>query len=138
MIEPQLEKVIKYLIATEGMVAKGIFGPEQRPWVNFDTVQVAGKFEFAKIHKLFDREASNKEYGTLRTKKGAKVKDLQTAKISADYLAGFERDYRMRTRSRIRLFVHGGNRAAGNGKEVGPLRRNTTDWLVRILGEEKK
>lgn len=138
MIEPQLEKVIQYLVTVEDQVAKGIFGLDQRPWINFDTVKVVGKFEFKEIHTLFDREASNKEYGTLRTKKDAKVKDLQTAKISADYLAGIERDWRMRMRSRIRLFVHGGNRAAGNGLTAGPLRRNSIDWLVRVMSEEKK
>jgi hypothetical protein len=61
---------------------------------------------------------------------------MQTAKLSADFLAGLERDYRMRTRSRVRMFVHGGNRASANGLAIGPLARNT-DWLSRKMTATK-
>jgi hypothetical protein len=135
-VDPQLQKIVSYLVSAEDKVAKGTFGAGQRPWVNFSDVKKAGKFDYAALHELFDRSASNDAYAKGTTDATTPGKDMQTAKLSADFLAGFERDYRMRTRSRIRMMVHGGNRAAANGLGNGPLRRNT-DWLARVLTASK-
>lgn len=135
-IDPQLNKIVDYMQKTEAVIAKGMFGAVGRPWLNFNEVQVVAQFDYAGIHQLFNRDAANNEYGTLAGQQDAKSRDLVTAKLSGDYLAGLERDYRMRTRSRIRSIVHCGNRAAANGMGEGPLRRNSIEWLGRVLAED--
>jgi len=136
-IDPQMEKLVDYLVSKSEKISKGTFGSEGRPWLNFDDLDEVEQFDFEALHELFSRNSSNDEYGSLRIENEAEAKDLQTAKLSADFLAGFERDVRMRRRSRVRMFIHGGSRAAANGQSVGPLRVNTIDWLTRILSEEK-
>ncbi len=136
MIDPQLTKVLNYLQGAQILIASGTFGATGRPWLNFSEIQVVGKFDYAGLHQIFNRNASNDEYGSLRAAPESKAKNLQTAKLSGDYLAGLERDYRMRQRTRIRCIVHAGNRSAANGSGQGPLRRNSTGWMSRILAEE--
>lgn len=135
-ISPQFQKVVKYLLEAEAKIARGTFGAGQRPWLNFVDVKVAGKFDYAAVHDIFDRKAANDDYIKGAEDASTPGVNMQTAKLSADYLAGFERDYRMRTRSRVRMLVHGGNRSAANGLPVGPLARNT-DWLTRKLTATK-
>lgn len=137
-IDPQLEKIVSYLVTTEDKVGQGTFGSGQRPWVNFSDIQKVGKFDSAGLAKLFTRQSSNDAYVKARSEKSATSGDLQTAKLASDYLAGMQRDYMMRTRSRIRTIVHAGNRAKANGMDQGPLRRNSIDWLSRIVTEGKK
>jgi hypothetical protein len=135
-IDPRLELVVKYLISTQDKIGDGTFGTGQRPWLNFDTIGKVGQFDFAGVAALFTRNDSNDAYVSGRSEKKTRSMDLQSAKISADYLAGVQRDYLMRTRSRIRTVVHGGNRAKANGLPAGPIQRNTIDWLGRILAEQ--
>lgn len=135
-IDPQLNKIISYIQGVEIQISHGMFGAAGRPWMNFNTVQVVGQFDYAGIQQLFNRNAANNEYGTLAGQQDAKSRSLSTAKLSGDYLAGLERDYRARTRSRIRSIVHCGNRAAANGLSQGPLRRNSIEWLGRVLAED--
>lgn len=136
-IDPQLEKVVQYMVKTENTISEKLRANGDRPWLDFEPVKSAGKFDFDAIHQIFSRKASNNEYVTKRQDDKSLAKDLQTAKLSADYLAGLERDHRARTRSRVRTFVHAGVVAtASNGNAQGPLRRNTLDWLGRILTED--
>jgi len=138
-IDPQMQKVVDYMVTTENSVAEKSRQNGDRPWMNFDKVAKAGKFEFEQVHKIFDRSASNDEYGRLRSQKQSESKDLQTAKLSSDFLAGCERDYRMRTRSRVRMLVHCAvTSAASFGNNEGGLRRNTVDWLGRVLADTRK
>ncbi len=137
-MDPQLETVIGYLVGFQERSANGAFGAEQRPWMDFKEVREAGKFDFAAVHEIFTRARSNDDYANVRSNPQGLGRELQTAKLSADYLAGFERDYRMLRRSRIRMIVHAGNRAAGNGNAGGPLQRNTIDWLGRINAEDAR
>jgi hypothetical protein len=136
-IDPQLQNVIPYLVSTEASIGQGTLGLEQRPWMNFDGITgsatAIGKFDLPGTHALFDRSASNDAYVTARQDTETKTMDIQTIKISADLLAGLERDYKMRIRSRIRMFVHASCRAAANGLDIGPLNNNSIGWLSRML-----
>lgn len=135
-IDPQLNKIIDYIQGVEIQISRGMFGAAGRPWMNFNTVQVVGQFDYAGIQQLFNRKAANRECTTLAGQRDPQSKALATAKLSGDYLAGLERDYRARTRSRIRTIVHCGNRAAANGLMEGPLYRNSIEWFTRILAED--
>jgi hypothetical protein len=137
-IDPQFNKVVQYLVGAENGVASGTFGSGQRPWVNFSQVARVGKFDYKGIDDIFTRKALDDGYTAKRQDKGTLSKDIQTDKLSADYLAGCCRDYKMRTRSRIRMLIHGGNRAAANGTATGPLLMNSIEWLSRIANEDKK
>lgn len=136
-VDPQLEKVVGYLVATEEKIADGTFAKGRRPWLDFEPVKKAGKFDLAAQHEIFDRSASNDAYANARTQPDAKLKQAQTAKLSIDLLAGMERDHKMRIRSRVRMLVHGGVRATHHGDDAGPIRRNMIDWQSRILSEQK-
>lgn len=136
-IDPQLEKVVQYMVKTENTISEKLRANSDRPWMDFEPVQRAGKFDFSAIHQIFTRQVSNNEYVSKRQNDKTLAKDIQTAKLSADYLAALERDHRARTRSRVRTFVHAGVvSTASNGNAQGPLRRNTLDWLGRILAED--
>lgn len=136
-IDPQMEKVISYIVETEKDIAQKQRGNGQRPWLDFHTVKRVGKFDFPGVHEIFQRNRSNDDYVSKRSKADTKAKDLQTAKLSGDYLAALERDHRMRLRSRIRTFVHAQvTMPDANGTADGVIRKNTIDWLGRILAEE--
>ncbi len=136
-IDPQLEKVIGNVTDTEKQISEKMKGKCDRPWLDFHVIQKVGKFDYAGVHQLFTRAKSNDEYVTKRKQKNTRVKDLQTAKLSGDYLAALERDHRMRTRSRVRTFVHAEVTATdANGSNDGIIRKNTIDWLGRILTED--
>ena len=135
-LDQQFSTVVGYLMTAEGQIADGTFGTAQRPWLNFAGVKVAGQFDFASLDGIFSRDALNNQYGAARAVKTTTAGTLQSMKLAADYLSGLQRDYSMRTRSRVRMLVHAGNRANANGMPVGPLRRNSIDWLTRIVSEQ--
>lgn len=135
-ISEQLNTVVKYLVTVEGQIATGTFGTTQRPWMNFSAITPVGQFDLAGLAKLFDRSAINDQYTSARNQASATSGNFQSSKLSADYLAGCQRDYTMRTRSRVRMLIHSGNRAAANGMDIGPLRRNSIDWITRIISEQ--
>ena len=135
-IDPNLEKVVSTLQADLGFVADGLCKAGQRLWSDFRDIQPIGKFEYEKIHALFNRDKANEEYIQGRNKLNTVAREVQTAKLSGDFLAGMERDYRMRHRSRIRMFIHTGGRYDANSQAIGPLRRNTTEWFNSLNTEE--
>lgn len=138
-IDAQMQKVVKNMEAVSQQISTASQMNGGRPWMNFVDVEKAGKFEFDKVHKIFDRTQSNTDYARLKTQKGAESKELQTSKLSGDFLAGCERDYRMRTRSRVRMFVHCGVvLPEANTSPDGPLEQNTIGWLGRVLSEAVK
>ena len=141
MIDPQLEQsVVPYMIQTEKSISEKMKAGGDRPWLDFaeyEGLTPAGKFEFDKLHENFNRRAATDDYASKRKVRDTQVKDIQTSKLSIDFLAGCERDWRMRTRSRVRLFVHAEVAGpAGMGENTGPLRKNTVDWMANIMVEE--
>lgn len=138
-IDPNFQKIVKNLMQQQDKVGTASVGDQKRPWLNFEDLLEAGKFEFEKVHKIFTRESSTSNYTQLRANPEAKGKELHTAKLSHDFLAQCERDYRMRTRSRVRTLVHAGaTLPKSNGSKAGALQRNAIDWLGRILTEESQ
>lgn len=136
-IDRQFQKLISYLVNQQKLVGRSALENEDRPWQDFNELLDVDRFDFESIAQIFDREAANSRYEELHTN-GNPAKDVQVLKHCADVLAGFERDYRMRTRTRVRMFVHAAGRSAAHGLAAGPLRRNTVDYVTRLLGEDKK
>ena len=123
--DKQLATVVEYMVTQQAAVAAKSRQNGDRPWLDFSDIATVGKFDFAGLHELFTRDDSNDNYARYKTTAGTEAKDVHTAKLSADFLAGLERDHRMRMRSRIRMFVHAGIVTAGkNGLATGPLRSN--------------
>jgi hypothetical protein len=141
MIDPQLEQsVVPYMIQTEKRISEKMKAGGDRPWLDFADYKgltPAGKFDFAKLHENFNRKSATDDYASKRKQRDAQVKDIQTSKLSIDFLSGCERDWRMRTRSRVRMFVHAEvTSPAALGDSAGPLRKNTIDWMSNIMVEE--
>jgi hypothetical protein len=136
-VDPNFEIIVRQAQQQLETVGKGIRSEdEQRRWFDFREVGTpVGKFEYEKLHTLFDRSKGNEEYIKMRKDKDAKVGEAQTAKISVDFLAAMERDFRLRHRSRIRLFVHASCRHTSHSQDNGPLRVNTIGWLASFSKE---
>ena len=133
--DPNMEKVIGAMQTQSDKVSQGLFVDSNRQWFDFRDVKEAGKFEFDKVHEIFDRSTANSEYLKLRQSAGALAGDMQTAKLSVEYLSVLERDYRMRNRSRVRNFVHAGVRMWAKGLDVGPIRAQGFNWLPAMQKE---
>lgn len=131
-IDPQLQKVMDEIKKARDEGWKGTLGEDLRPWLNFADVKKVGKFDFQGIFDIFDRKKLDDDYMKTRNDTKAKSKDVWIAKISSDLLAGFQRDYLLRTRSRIRYFAHAATRGKSDGMENGPLVTNTTSLITRI------
>ena len=132
-----VQKVLPSMQQAQKTAADSLFNEGVRTWLNFSDIAKVGKFDFAQLHtQLFPREEVNAQCARLRADSAATVKDYATARISGDYLGAMERDFRMRQRSRIRLFVHAGNRARSNSREIGPLLDNSTGWLKELFGDQ--
>jgi hypothetical protein len=136
-IDPNLENVIKSIQTACETTAKGITGEGLRAWMNFSDVLEVGRFELDKLSDLFQRTSANEGYLTARTTE-AKAKDICVPKLTVDILAGLQRDYTMRMRSRIRIFSHASAIHKANGSGSGPLRRNSIDVITRIAGGDYK
>jgi hypothetical protein len=140
VIDPQLElRVLPYLQEVQADIGNAMAKGGARPWVDFASegheLEPAGKFDFPALHALFSRNRSEDAYASKIQDKETMVSEITSSKLSANCLAGFERDHRARTRSRIRWFITGGvSIAKANGGDTGALRRNHLDWLGRIAG----
>lgn len=135
-VDKKFEDLIKSVIAVQKDISEAASLGSQRRWMDFMEINKAGQFDLDAVAKIFSRASLNDEFGTLLGKNGAQVKDFNVAKISNDVLAGMERDYVSRTRSRIATLMHAASRSRANGKTTGPLRKNTIDFLIRVSDED--
>ena len=132
-IDPNLQDVVKSIKTSLTDKSVALLGNQQVPWMNFQDVVLAGKFDFDLLHSIFDRTAINTDYSGILQNTSAIAKDMMSAKIAGDYLSTCERDFRMRMRSRVRMFVHAAvNAAETHGSDEGPISKNILDWLIRI------
>lgn len=136
-IDEQFQMVIDYLIKQQKASGNALLNGGARTWQDFVEVEDVDRFDFKEQAKIFSRSAANNQYETLHANGTGLVKEVQAVKQSSDVLAGLERDYRMRTRTRVRMFVHSANRNSGNGLAHGPLKVNTIGYIGSILGEDK-
>jgi hypothetical protein len=135
--DTNFKPVVENLIEAEKEIAEGVTQSGQRPWMDLQDIAAIGNDDANGLNGILTRNDANNKYATLVADADTQVKDIQTLKLSADFLAGLERDMGLRKRSRIRLFVHAANRTRSNGTDSGPLRRNTLDWMSRIMEEDK-
>lgn len=131
-LDPKLQAVLAEIRRTRENSWKGMLGEELRTWLNFGGIQKVGQFELEKLFELFDRGAMDDEYNKARAKEGARANEVWIPKISSVLLAGFQRDYVLRTRSRIRYMAHAATRLKSDGKDNGPFTVNTSTLFARI------
>ena len=136
-IDKKFEKLAEHLVKHEEAVATAMQAQSTpRPWMNFsdDKLETAASEKSeAELDSVFDREDANQAYVQARSNEEAKAKEVAVAKIAGDFLGACERDKRMQWRGRIRMVAHAASRRAGNGKNSGPLRRCTVDYLERVF-----
>lgn len=131
-ISKQFEKVVKDLMAFRGKVGLMVENFD-RPWMDFAALGMEGNFDFESLQDVFDITDAENDYAKSR-QDGGLTKNMQTAKLSADWVAQFGRDFRYRKRSRIRRFVHAALRAQGDKEANGPLCLHSQGWMQRLLG----
>ena len=141
-LDKKFEKLVEHLVSHEGEVATAMQAQgEPRPWMNFskdDLEESASEKTEEELDTVFDREQANEAYTKARSDEEAKSRDVALAKLAGDFLAAFERDKRMQWRGRIRMVAHAAARHAGNGKQSGPLRRCTVDYLERVFMKSRE
>ena len=137
-IDPNLQAVLEEVRTTLEKTWVGTMGEELRPWMNFSGIAMAGKFNFDIVFDVFDRKKLNDDYLKARQADKAIVKDVWVSKISADLLAGFQRDYVMRTRSRVRFMAHTAARQKANSTAEGPVTVNTITLLAKLEAVQGK
>jgi hypothetical protein len=142
-LDKAFEDLVDSIRDAQKQIADGITINAARHWMDFRDIKVIGKFDkeegengLEAIRDLFKRTAIDTAYNQERSNADAIAKDTQALKLMGDFLAGSERDWRMRQRSRVRMFVHGACIARSNGDKAGPLQRNTIHWLTRVLSED--
>lgn len=140
-LDSQFEKIIAHLQKAETAIAAGM-QTSKRPWLDYQELGAKGKFDVSNKGRptyadLFLRTSSEGNYVKLIGSADGIEKEAQASKHQADFLAGLERDFRARQRSRIRTFAHGAALARAQGLDGGPLRRNTTQWIGRMLTEDQ-
>jgi hypothetical protein len=131
-IDPKLQAVLKEVRTTLEKTWAGTMGKYLRPWMNFYGIAEVGKFDFDGLLKIFDRKKLSDDYAKARQNPEALARDVWIAKVSSDWLAGFQRDHIMRTRSRIRFMAHAAVRQKANSIAEGPLTVNTITMLTQL------
>ena len=140
-IDPKLQAVLKEVSSTLEQSWKGEMGEDLRPWLNFAGIAKVGKFDFDGLFGrsvppakpgLFDRKKLSDDYAKARRNPESLSRDVWIPKASSDWLAGFQREQMMRTRSRIRFVAHAAVRYKANSAAEGPLTVNLLSWLTRL------
>jgi len=147
-LDKKFEKLIEGVVKVEKKKADAAHQQsEPKPWMNFASDDIPAdqrpseKKEKELEDNTFDRTEANSAYMSARADKEAKSQDAALPKLTGDFFGACVRDKRMQWRSRIRQMAHSFSADAGNGENTGPLRRNTIDYLQRIIlkaREEKK
>ena len=128
-IDPKLQAVLTEVRTTLEKSWNGSMGEDLRPWLNFSGIVKVGKFDFDALLDVFDRKKLSDDYAKARQNTESLARDLWVPKLSSDWLAGFQRDQIMRTRSRVRFMAHAAVRQKANSIAEGPL---TTNLLVML------
>lgn len=133
-MDPAFEKLVNLMVESEKKIAEAAENGYGRPWFDFLDMGAVGQFEIAKFAELIDRKGINDAYASLAQNGDAPVKEYQVLKLANDFMAGVSRDFGLRRTSRIRSFMHGTARTKSHGSGVGPLTRNTLDFLNSLQG----
>lgn len=135
-IDRKFEELIKSVMKAQADISTAVSRGDQRRWMDFKEIAEAGQFDLNSISRIFSRASLNDRFGNLIGKTGTQTKDVNVVKLANDVLAGMERDYVSRVRSRIATIMHAASRSRANGKTTGPLRRNTIDYMTRVADED--
>jgi len=135
-IDNQFEDLVNALISAQSAVSDGTRDGGQRRWMDYLEIKEAGQFDLDAIAEIFSRAGLNDTFSKLMGTDGARVKEFHASKLSNDFMAGMERDHVARVRSRVATIMHGASRSRANGKSTGPLRRNTIDFITRVVDED--
>ena len=99
-----------------------------------------GKFDFEGLHKLFSREEAEDNYtkAVSGENKEAIKQDLALAQVQSDILAGMERDFQKRRRSRVRMLAHESVARSVNGSPFGAIQGGLVSYIQAQIQRLKK
>lgn len=110
----------------------GLRGQQQQRWMFTTGDGAPSREDPAGVHAFFSRDAIDKIYlGILRGETEGDRAEMGQAKLQGDFLSGFERDYQMRCRGRIRMLAHEVTARAHAGGAGGSVAAN----ILRFLHE---
>lgn len=102
-------------------------------WMKLGTDdKILDGFNHDEIADTFSRNGTSKAYLETLTGEQNSFRVAQAAKVQGDVLSAFERDLRMRSRSRMRMMAHAASRMASHGVAAGPIQSNLLQF-VRLL-----
>jgi len=133
-LDTNFDAVVKRMISELGAIASSVTsGSNIRPWF----LQIGKEYDDQNdaenrdtIHDALQRNQANDNYERVR-KENLSRNDLLLAKIQSDFMAGCERDYRARHRTRVRLMAHAAAKKLGMSLPFGPLHTNTIGFIAR-------
>ena len=99
-------------------VSAGIIDEGAAPWLTINGEDTLSGFDNDKIGKAFDRTDASREYLETIGPEG-KLSDAENVKQESDMLSAMEREFRMRYRSRVRMFAHAAARVRTAGEGGG-------------------
>lgn len=85
-----------------------------------------------KIIETFDRNGTSKMYSDSISNENS-YKEAQAAKVQGDVLSAFERDVRMRYRTRVRMMAHSVARQISHGLGGGPIQGSIMQYVKLLL-----
>ena len=101
------------------------------PWFKLGDNAILDGFDYDQIATAFSRNGTSKAYANELVPNGS-YRNAQAAKVQGDVLSAFERDWRMRARSRVRMLAHAASRSRTHGLAAGPIQGNILQY-VRLL-----
>lgn len=131
-IPAALKTAIAALSATQAANTASVATGAPRQWVRLAPARTPSA-----LHTALDRAEVDQEYNRLRASPEALAKDLHAVKLAGDTLAAYERDWSLRTRSRVRTLAHAAARVKAAGTGGGPLRQSTLGYFGRIAAESE-
>jgi hypothetical protein len=104
----------------------------QVPWFKLANGSAIDGFDHKAIMELFNRDGTAKAYSDSLTPDSS-YRHTQAAKVQGDILSAFERDFRMRTRSRIRMMAHAVSRMKTHSLPKGPIVGGVLKYVQLLL-----
>lgn len=95
-------------------------------------------FDSDEFIKAFKREELNKAYvkALQPADKPTAYRDAQVSKVQIDLMAGYERELRMRYRSRVRMLAHGIGRVQSQGLGIGPINKGIVNFVKLLMDRQ--
>ena len=138
-VDGQFEKIAQEILEQYKKKSKAILGQEGRPFQDFNPVaEEVNPHSIAEIRDLFRGEDAETVYVKIVSGNADGINGrlaAHLARMNADFLSGWHRDFTARTRSRIRTIAQQADRFEVFGEPTGPLGSTTITQSQDLMRE---